>query len=76
MSSSDWELGTILKRRGERVMFVSWDHERRRMTGGGNSWFQGCRLGPADGRPLEPFKKVGALGNYSASGFREVKGGR
>lgn len=66
-------MGTILERRGERVMFLAWDYERRRMLGGGEAWFVGVRL--PGRRGLDPGQKTGDTGNYSASGWKVIEEG-
>ena len=71
----DWEYGTILSRsrHGQIVMFVCWDRDRTREMGGGERWFKGMLVERMDALMGDFGPKPGEIGNYAATGFREVR---
>ncbi len=63
-----WRYGIILKRGGERVMFVRWlsDYFRRTPIKSPTDRFEGIRLG----KGATPFHKTGDTGVYVTNSWR------
>lgn len=70
--SREWTFGDVLETRaGEKLIFIRWDPERTKLTGGGYQWLIGMRLTGGGSGYLK--RKGGVIGNYQETQCRTVR---